>query len=333
MERLNITDWAKRLDPDGMGADVIEMLHEDSPLLRDMPFIRGNLLTGHQTTAWVRLPQVYGRRINRGTPHSKGITEQITETASILEGRSQVDEEFVRLNGDNLAVRAQEDNVFLEAMRQEHESDVFYGNPGIDATRMRGLSNRADFNTLSSDQVLDGGGDDTDLASMWIIRWNPQGVTGFFPKELSLRGYSVYGPGLCMKDNGEQVLEDENGNRYNGYESVYKLYTGLAVRDKRDCVRVANVDISALTTDASAGANLIDLGVRGIHRLMRGKRHLRGAVIYCSETVFEYLDLQRMNKSNVWLALREFAGEPVLTLRGVPVKPLTGLLETESTIS
>ena len=45
-----LLDWAKSLDPNGNTANVVELLNQSNEILTDMPFIEGNLPTGHKTT-------------------------------------------------------------------------------------------------------------------------------------------------------------------------------------------------------------------------------------------------------------------------------------------
>src|SRR5436190_18454894 len=47
---LTLADWAKRLDPDGKTATIVELLSQTNEILRDMRWVEGNLETGHRTT-------------------------------------------------------------------------------------------------------------------------------------------------------------------------------------------------------------------------------------------------------------------------------------------
>lgn len=49
-QSLTLADWAKRLEPDGKVADVIELLGQTNEVLTDMLWMEGNLPTGHRTT-------------------------------------------------------------------------------------------------------------------------------------------------------------------------------------------------------------------------------------------------------------------------------------------
>jgi hypothetical protein len=47
---LTLADWGKRVDPNGKVDKIIELLGQTNPILQDMPFVEGNLPTGHRTT-------------------------------------------------------------------------------------------------------------------------------------------------------------------------------------------------------------------------------------------------------------------------------------------
>jgi len=47
---FTLAEWAKRLDPDGKVAKIVEILNQTNEILMDMMFVEGNLPTGHRTT-------------------------------------------------------------------------------------------------------------------------------------------------------------------------------------------------------------------------------------------------------------------------------------------
>jgi hypothetical protein len=55
-------------------------------------------------------------------------------------------------------------------------------------------------------------------------------------------------------------------------------------------------------------------------------------VIYVNRTVRTYLELQAMNKVNVLLQLVEWEGSTVLKFRGVPIRTVDAILNTESRV-
>src|SRR4051812_38360938 len=89
---LTLADYAKRLDPDGKVARVIEMLNQQSGVITDVLWKEGNLPTGNRTTVRTGLPTAYWRLMNVGVPPSKSRTAQVDEQAGRMEAWAEVDE-------------------------------------------------------------------------------------------------------------------------------------------------------------------------------------------------------------------------------------------------
>ncbi|WP_337238094.1 major capsid protein, partial [Salmonella enterica] len=89
--------------------------------------------------------------------------------------------------------------------------------------------------------------------SIWLVVWGENTVHGIFPK-----GQKA---GIQMEDKGQVTLKDVNGGKYEGYRTHYKWDNGLALRDWRYVVRIANIDVSNLSEPSSA-ANIAKLMVK-----------------------------------------------------------------------
>ena len=83
-----------------------------------MPFMEGNLATGHRITQRTGLPSVAYRKMNQGVPNSKSKTAQITESTAMLEGRMEVDKAEAELGGDVGSFLESESVAFTEGMNQ-----------------------------------------------------------------------------------------------------------------------------------------------------------------------------------------------------------------------
>src|SRR6476646_9195189 len=134
-----LIDVAKRTDPDGNLADIAEILTQTNEVLLDMPFMEGNLPTGHRTTVRTGLPTVAWRLLNNGSTPSKSTTAQIDEQCGLLEAWSEVDYKVAALNGNVGAFRLSEATSFLEAMSQEMASVLWYVNYGVTPEKFTGL--------------------------------------------------------------------------------------------------------------------------------------------------------------------------------------------------
>lgn len=322
-----LIDVAKRLDPDGKIADIAEMLTQTNEILADMPWLEGNLPTGHRTTVRTGLPSVAWRLLNGGVTPSKSTTAQIDEQCGMLEAYSEVDVELARLNGNDAAFRLSEAQAFLESMNQEMAQTLFYGNSGSAPEEFTGLTAR--YSSLSANNaqnIVTGGGSGSDNTSIWLIVWGKNTVHGIYPKGSSA--------GLSHKDLGEVTVENANGiggARMQAFRDHWQWKCGIALRDWRYAVRIPNIDVSNLVAESSA-ADLIKLMIKAMHRIPA--MGLGRPVFYMNRTVYQMLDIQAQNKATYTLQTgNDAAGNPMISFRGIPIRKCDQILETEATVS
>jgi hypothetical protein len=330
---LTLADWAKRLDPNGQVPVIAELLGQTNEILEDAMFVQGNLPTGHRLTMRTGLPQVFYRLINQGVPASKSTTTQIDEACGILEARSHVDVELAKLNGNTAEFRLSEDRAFIEAMNQTMAGAMFYGNPASDPRQFMGLQTR--YSSLSAgnaQNILDAGGTGSNNCSIYLVVWGDQTVFCPFPKGSNA--------GLQHQDLGEESVPDASGNFFQALRTLYQWKNGLAVKDWRYVVRIANINVTDLiaqsaTQASTAATQIINLMSRAIDRvpnLAMGK-----AAFYANRTVYSLLRVAALGKSNAALsitdALTQFGTPYKLTsFLGVPLRKVDQLLNTETRV-
>lgn len=320
---LNLADARKRVDPDDKMATIIEMLSQQNAVYQDMPFLEGNLATGHRTTVRTSLPTVGYRSLNQGVARSKSTTRQVDFACGILEGRSAVDIELVNMQPNPAAFRLSEASAFLEAMAQKVALDVFYGNQDTDPKGFTGLAPWfANTTGDSGENVVKCGGAGSDNTSIWLVCWGDRSIHGIYPKN------TTAGLEHTTKDN--TTVYDASSNPYDAHEDKFVQRVGLAVRDWRYAVRMCNVDVSALVDNSSA-ANLIEKMIVAYHKIP----NMNGVtpVFYANRTVMTALDLQARRDTNVNLTLDNVQGKPVTSFRGIPIRIVDQIVETEATIS
>lgn len=257
-----LLDLARRTDPDGNIADIVEILNQTNEVLDDMVWMEGNLTTGHRTTIRTGLPTPTWRKMYGGVQPTKSRTAQITDNCGMLEAYAEVDKALADLNGNTAAWRLSEESPHIEGMSEEVAQTIFYGNEGTEPEAFTGLAPRYnDLAAANADNIIDAGGTGTDNASIWLCVWGPNSGFGMTPKGSKA--------GLQMEDKGQVTIEnvDGAGGRMEAYRSHYRWDAGLCVRDWRYFVRIANIDRSALTTDASSGAHLPNLLFQAYERL------------------------------------------------------------------
>ncbi|MFU5758695.1 major capsid protein [Pseudomonas aeruginosa] len=323
-----LLDVAKRLNPDGGGImPIAELLSQENEMLLDMPWYEGNLPTGSRITTRTGLPDVIYRKLNSGVPPSKSTTAQVDEACGILEGRGQVDKDLALLNGNTSAFRLSESKAFIEAMNQTQQRTSFYGNQDVTPEGFTGIAPR--FNTVSTAtaataaNVIDAGGTGSTNTSIWLIGWGENTVHGIYPKGSQA--------GLVHNDLGEGDAFDENGNRFRAYMDQYQWKAGIAVKDWRYIVRIANIDASTLTKNAASGADIIDLMTQALE-LIQG---LTGVtpVFYVSRRIRSFLRRQTVNKvAASTLTYENVAGKPALMFGEVPVRRVDAILNTEARV-
>ena len=325
---LTLADWAKRVDPTGKIAAIVELLKQSNEILPEMRWQEGNLPTGHRTTVRTGLPTVAWRLLNQGVQPSKSTTAQVDEACGMLEAWSEVDEALAKLNGDVNAFRLSEGMAFIEAMNQEMAQTLFYGNSSIDPEEFTGLAVR--YSSLSANNaqnIIDGGGTGSDNSSIWLVGWGENSTFGIFPKGSKA--------GLQHDDYGLETVETTAGiagNRMRAYRERWKWEAGVAVKDWRYNVRIPNLDISNLVADSSAAA-LTNLMIKATHRIPN--LSVAKMTLYMNRSVFQYLDIQRRSDviSGGGLIYRDVDGRSVPHFRGIPIRICDALTETEARVT
>ena len=330
---LTLLDWAKRQDPKGKTAVIVELLSQKNEILTDMLFKEGNLPTGEQTTIRTGLPTVYYRLLNQGTPKSKSTTAQVTENAAMLTARSEIDEDEARLNGDVNAYRMSEGVAFVEAMSQQQATTLFYGS-AANPEQFVGFSPRYnDLAAANAQNILDAGGTGSDNSSIWLVGWGQRTVFGVFPKGSKA--------GISHEDLGLGDAFDASNDRFRAFMEMWKWFNGLVVKDWRYAVRIANIDISDLVsqtgtqepTDATA---IIKMMARAIDRLP--DLNSVSPSFYVNRTVASHLRIAALDKSSSAVtidpSINQF-GKDIFTLRflGIPVRIVDALTEAEAQVT
>lgn len=339
---LTLMDWARRTDNDGKTAMIVDLLSQANEILDDMLWVEGNLETGFKTTVRTSLPQGTWRALNAGVANTKSTTAQLVVSAGNLEAYSLIDKDLADLNGNTAAFRLSEDRAFFEGLSQQMASQLFYGNATIAPAQFTGLTSNYNTVTLTNAQsaanVIDMGGTGSTNASMWLCGWSPDTTIGFFPKGKKA--------GLQHVDMGEWPVQDASGNTYQAYRSHFKWEAGLAVRDWRFNVRVANIDVTTLT--GSQAPNLINALDRMLERPPRLNARASStqtvneqsgivgtgdrAALYCNRVLRTWLRIQMHNKPNLLLTMESWEGKPVMSYCGVPFRTVDQLISTESRV-
>lgn len=322
-----LLDLAKRTDPNGQIATIVEILNETNEVLQDMSWVEGNLPTGNRTTIRSGIPDPTWRKLYGGVQPTKSTTVQVTDNTGMLEAYAEVDKALADLNGNTSAFRLSESRPHMEGMNQEIARTLFYGNETDLPESFTGLTPR--FNDLSAENgenIIDAGGESTTNRSIWLIVWGPNTVHGIVPKGSTA--------GLQMNDKGQVTIENVDGaqGRMEAYRTHFRWDAGLTVRDWRYIVRIANIDRTELTGDAQSGPNLPDLMFQAMSLVPN--MSLGRASFYAARDMWTYLRRQTASAvSNSTLTMENVGGAMVERFHGVPLRRVDALNVDEAQVT
>lgn len=326
-----LIDLQSRTDQNGTVATIMEMLARQNPILTDAIYIQANNGTKHKTTIRTGIPEPTYRRFNRGVPNVKTTTIPVEETTAMLEAYQEVDMEMVQIATNPAAFRASEAAGILQGFNNKVSRGIFYENTAITPEGFLGLSPRyADPLAKSASQVVTAGGTGSDNTSIWFITWGDRSTHLIHPKGTP--------QGFDHKDLGQVTAVDDEGGKFEAFRDWFRWHIGMSVRDWEGNARIANIDTSALTKDASTGADLIDLMIEATTRLNTGLVNEGRTVIYANRTVMSFLRRQARNAKNVQLSYSQVLGwdgkeRQELFFDGFPVHQTDALLNTEAAVT
>ena len=328
---LDIIDTLKRSESDDsiQIATVIEMLRQTNTMLEDAMAIECNLGTRHRTTLRTSLPSGSWGQLYKGVAPSKSGTAQVEDATGFYEQLSSIDTRLLKLSGgQEAALRLSEARAHLEAISQEVQSTLIYGNQDLEPLKFTGFAPR--FNSLSGKtggQIVDAGGTGSDNTSVWFVTWGDDQSHMIYPS--GTQG------GVMREDKGEQRTVDGSGNPYFVKEEMFTQHAGLTVRDYRHVSRVANIDVSNLQ---GGSVDIYRFMRQAFWRIRRHNVPGTRQAIYCNADVLEALDAASTPTSStsasfVRLRPMEVDGQEVMSYRNIPVRQVDAILNTETQIT
>lgn len=330
-EALTLSDYRKRMNPDGSIAEIIEALENVNPIIDDCMWIEGNLKTGNRTTIRDSKPKPSIRLLNRGVKNSKSTTRQVDDTCIILEDRSEIDIEAVSLAAPNgEGYRRSEDAAFVQGFADTVAENMFYGNTTVNPFTFNGLSAR--YNVIGGDkntagyQVLSFGtaGENTNT-SVFIVGWGLKNTVGIYPKGTQA--------GLRQRDLGEQDAFDPDGNKFRALTTLFTWKCGLSVQDIRANAVLRNINVASLPTTSADKLKLMEKITETKNRIRNLENKRIKYAMYVSDAMYNFMENYQLDKNNVFISVRELMNTPPqMYFRGIPVKKCDAISETEAKI-
>ncbi len=309
-EFLTLADLRATLMPDGSPIkSYAELLAKENDILDDIPWVASNQLTGDIHFKRTALPTAQVRRINQGFDSSKGGKEAVTDTCVEIVSRMTVDMKELDLAPSPEAYLLSESKGHIEVMNEDVVTSFFYG---ADPEGIKGIATR--LNKLSHNQVINAGGTGNNLASVYIVKWDTNEITGIYPKNTKA-GLEVY-----TKEN--EYVEDKDGKKYRAHITEWSWFVGLKVRDERYIVRLCNIDRDALLN----GADAENARQKLFEKLIIAKNKIyhpyQGRVVmYADPEIFNILEIAAFQKRNNNLTYADIREERrILTFAGIPIK-------------
>lgn len=321
-----LKDVMARKDPNGRLATIAEILQQSNTIYDDMPMLEGLTEVGDQITVRAKLGDPKWKRYNEHIKPSISLTDQVNELCGHIEDWSEIDADLAEKSGDVAGFLLRESKAKMQAMANEVVRTIIYGNATTDPKTFNGFMTR--LNKLNDEYmngtpvVIDGGGSTGgQQGSILIVGWGENTVHGIYPK---------YSQGGLEFDNKGKVTSQTADGYLDVYRSKFAQEVGLAVRDYRYIVRIANIDAEEIKTPSTT-SNLYDLFMEAVSNIPNP----------------QLVNLTAYAPRRIWLALSQIAAKSgnrpmtesitqagfVTNIIGVPLKMQDCMLMTESVVS
>lgn len=330
-----LADIEKSKNADGSIAPVIEMLAQMSPAVKYLYAMECNNGTKHRHVIRTGIPTPTWTAFYETVQPTKSTRTQVEDATGMLENWTQIDERLYNITKDKAQFRLQEASSVLEGFAQEIEQTIFYGNINSAPREFHGLSPR--FNSLTAgngNQIINAGGSGSDNTSIWFITPGPTTCGLLYPQGTS--------SGMQRNDIGVETYQDSTGGLIRYVREQFMQHIGFYLADWRYVSRVANIDVSNLSTGSAA--DLFDKMISAYYKLQNRKGTMGFSMdgsqpiqikpmIFCNTTIKEHLHKQMRSNANTYLNLREIDGEEVMTFLGMQIIETDGIVNTEATVS
>ena len=307
---LTLMQLKNLMEPgDAAIAGVAEVLAEENDILADVPFTRGNLLTGDRHMVRAAMPSATKRKINEGVEPSTSKTEPHEDTCIELTSRGVVDMRVLDITPDKAKLLLSENKPHIAVLGEDFADELFYGN---DANGIRGFATR--LGSLKTPQVIDARGVGDNLASIYFIKWDSEEVTGIYPKNATA--------GLQVNNQANVYVAESKANptkTFRAHVSDYSWFVGLKLRDIRYVSRVANIDRDTIPNDEALQQKLFEQMIQAKNKI----RHVSNGrvVCYVDPNMYSWLEVAAFKKSNLNLGYKEIQGDMrMLSFAGIPIR-------------
>lgn len=304
--------------PDGNMAKIIDILWKRNSILRDAAWVEANDLTSHVFGQTVSEPSGSFGVINRGVAYEDGVTKQVREPIGMLESYARIDERLLKKARNKEQFRSQRNALAIKGLDKTFHSKFLYGSLATEPEGVDGVGTRIDSTTDWPNSTKLAGGSGSDTTSIWVVKWGEEGVFLTYPRGDKAQTM------IEEEDLGRQLIHDTTG-AYTAWVTHFMINFGICIADPKAIQRIANVETTG-TTNIFDEDHLIEV--------MNRMPDTENAVIYVNETIKTQMDIALKDKTNVNFTIDEAWGRKgVLHFKGVPVRMVDAILNTETAIS
>ena len=331
---LTLHDVKSGTLPDGsFDRAIVEMMYDENPSLRDIPFQECNNGSQHISTIRTGLPTAVWTEFYKGVPASKSGKKQVMNATGSLGSKIIFDynmflKEQANKNGDQFI--ADEASAHGEALGIAAATALFYGNVANDPKGINGFfKSYSKYGSITSDDkdivnyVIKGKGSDASVAalrSIMLVGWGSRSMFGLVPQGGSM--------GLVKGTMDTQQLPDDDGNLFKAGIQDLSYNVGLCIKDFRYGCRIANLQLDKW--DATGAPKFFNLLTSAKIRAKSNGDIKR--VWYMSKKTWEVIALYlgQITRANAFTYGDANNGNTPDTLLGIPVA-LDDALEVNET--
>lgn len=320
---LTLRDIKSGTLPDGScDREIVNMMFDECPILRDIPWQECNDGSQHISTIRTGLPTAVWKEFYKGVPASKSSKKQVINATGRLGAKSIFDYELYEKEvgaGNGVQFITDEAATHGEALGQAAATALFYGNVASEPKGINGFfKSYAAYGAMTTDRdlianyVINGKGTDASTAalrSIMLVGWGSRSIFGLVPKGASM--------GLKKSAIVQQQLADDDGNLFNAGIQDLSYNVGLCIKDFRYGCRIANVQIDKW--DATGAPDYFDLLTSAKIRAKSNGDIKR--VWYMSKKTWEVIvrSLGKATRANAYTYGDVNKGEIPDMLLGIPV--------------
>ena len=314
-EGLTLIEIVKRQHNNDM-LTIAETLAEENEILQDIPWVEANDIFENVSLRRASLPSGTWRKLNAGTAAEKSDTVQVRDSVGQLESWGVHDAKVIDAAASPKQARMDEATGTMQGLSQTMATTLIYGNTHTTPEQFTGLAPRMP-DIAAAANVINEGGTGSDLTSIYVVNWGVRTVHGLYPRNSPA--------GLVHTNWGKRPWDMGSGTQMSAYVDQYEWAGGLAVKDAKSIGRLANIETTGVSNIFDED-NLITL----MNRMNLGA----GARIYCNDTVQTQMEIRLKDKTNIHFSKVDgLAPGPVLTFKGVQIRTVDKILNTEAALT